>query len=271
MMFSDVSIDDVAQYWDRRPCNLTHSNARVGTHSYFEEVRYRKYKVEPHIPGFAQFERWAGKRVLEIGCGIGTDTIEFALAGAEVVAVDVSAESLALARLRAYEYGVEDRCSFIHADAEHLTLSALPLRYDLVYSFGALHHTPRPWRAFREIARTIQPSTCVKFMLYNRLSWKAISLTHGRVWDNEAIARQSEAQTACPVTYTYTLRDIRPALSPWFHVDAVRAAHIFPYKLDKYLHYEYEKEWWARLPGFDQLERVLGWHLLIDAHRGDIT
>jgi len=72
--FSQITVDAVRNYWDRRPCNIRHSPKRVGTREYFDEVETRKYFVEPHIPRFAQFERWRGKKVLEIGCGIGTDT-----------------------------------------------------------------------------------------------------------------------------------------------------------------------------------------------------
>src|SRR3954467_282070 len=96
----------VQDYWNRRPCNIRHSNMPVGTKEYFDEVEARKYFVEPHIPGFAQFERWRGKRVMEVGCGIGTDTINFARAGAQVTAVDLSSESLAVAQKRAETYGL---------------------------------------------------------------------------------------------------------------------------------------------------------------------
>src|SRR5690348_1486316 len=76
--FENVSVEEVREYWNRRPCNIRHSPKPVGSKEYFDEVEARKYFVEPHIPGFAQFARWSGKRVLEIGCGIGTDTINFA-------------------------------------------------------------------------------------------------------------------------------------------------------------------------------------------------
>jgi 2-polyprenyl-3-methyl-5-hydroxy-6-metoxy-1,4-benzoquinol methylase len=91
------SIADVQRYWDARPCNIRHSAKPVGSREYFDEVEARKYFVEPHIPGFADFERWRGKKVLEIGCGIGTDTINFARHGAEVTVAELSDESLKVA------------------------------------------------------------------------------------------------------------------------------------------------------------------------------
>src|SRR4051794_37784986 len=114
--FSDTSIDRVREYWNRRPCNLRHSQEPVGTQAYFDQVEARKYFVEPHIPGFAQHARWNGKRVLEVGCGLGTDTINFARAGAQVTAVDLSSESLAVAQKRAETYGLTGNISFYCAD-----------------------------------------------------------------------------------------------------------------------------------------------------------
>src|SRR5205085_2446181 len=137
-------IDQVREYGNRRPCNIRHSNKPVGTREYFNQVEARKYFVEPHIPAFAEFERWRGKRVLEIGCGIGTDTINFARAGATVTAVDLSTESLDLARRRAGIFGLSDRISFFEADAEHLADFVPPEQFDLIYSFGVIHHSPNP-------------------------------------------------------------------------------------------------------------------------------
>src|SRR5271170_3788689 len=119
-LFESVPLTDVQNYWNARPCNIRHSTKPPGTAEYFNEVEQRKYRVEPHIPGFAEFERWRGKRVLEIGCGIGTDTINFARAGAHVTAVDLSEKSLEMARRRAEVFGLADRIHFFQADSEHL-------------------------------------------------------------------------------------------------------------------------------------------------------
>src|ERR1700734_4373367 len=118
--FSQVTVEQVRSYWDQRPCNIRHSPKPVGTREYFDEVEARKYYVEPHILRFADFPLWKGNRVLEIGCGIGTATIGFLRAGATVTAVDLSKESLELARQRADVYGVADSVVFLEADAEQL-------------------------------------------------------------------------------------------------------------------------------------------------------
>src|ERR1700739_4710554 len=121
MSFSNVEISRVQEYWNARPCNIRHSTAPIGSQQYFDEVEARKYFVEPHIPGFAEFARWRGKKVLEIGCGIGTDTINFARHGAQVTTVDLSERSLEVARQRARVFELEDRIQFIQANAEKLS------------------------------------------------------------------------------------------------------------------------------------------------------
>src|ERR1035438_5733995 len=143
MSFEGTSIARVGEYWNARPCNIRHSPKPVGTAEYFDEVEERKYFVESHIPRFAGFAAWKGKKVLEIGCGIGTDPISFARHGAQVTAVDLTPKSLEVARERARVFGLEDQIRFFQADAERLSDYVPVEPYDLVYSFGAIHHTDR--------------------------------------------------------------------------------------------------------------------------------
>ncbi len=270
--FREIPIDQVRAYWDRRPCNVSHSPQPVGTRKYFDEVEKRKYFVEPHIPRFAEFEHWRDKKVLEIGCGIGTDTISFARAGARVTAVELSEQSLEIARRRAEVYGFSDRIRFWHGDAEDLS-RFLPIdTYDLVYSFGVIHHTPHPDQVVRQIHHYVQPGSIVKIMIYYRYSWKAlwILLTYGKgqFWRwNDLIARHSEAQTGCPVTYTFSKRQARSLLQG-FKITNMWVDHIFPYRIREYVQYRYVRAWYFRwMPQslFRQLERRFGWHLCITA------
>ncbi len=270
--FEDVPLDDVRSYWNRRPCNVRHSRQPVGSKPYLDEVEARRYFVEPHIPRFAQFERWAGKTVLEVGCGIGTDAIRFAQAGARVTAVDLSEESLELARRRADVYGLTDRVTFHLGDAENLGATVPEAAYDLVYSFGVIHHTPHPRRAIEGLRRYMTAESELKLMVYNRRSWKVLRIlaTEGRgaFWKlDELVARSSEGQTGCPVTYTYSDRSARRLLDGFSIVDSA-VDFIFPYRVADYVEYRYVKSWYFRMlpePVFRQLERRLGWHRCITA------
>jgi 2-polyprenyl-3-methyl-5-hydroxy-6-metoxy-1,4-benzoquinol methylase len=268
------SIADVRRYWDDRPCNIRHSPKPIGSREYFDEVEARKYFVEPHIPGFAEFERWKGKRVLEVGCGIGTDSINFARAGAELTAVDLSGESLHVAKQRATVMGVEDRIEFVQANAEELTSAVSGGEYDLIYSFGVIHHTPRPEAALAEMRKLAAPGGTLKVMVYHRRSWKVLWILaaegHGRFWDaEELITEYSEAQTGCPVTYSYSRSEGRELVEPArFQVTEVSVDHVFPYRVRDYVEYRYVKEpyfRWMPEPLFRAFERRFGWHLMITA------
>ena len=266
----DVTIEHVQAFWDKRPCNIRHSTSKLGSRKYFDEVEARKYFVEPHIPAFAEFEKWKDKKVLEVGCGIGTDTINFARAGAKVTAIDYSGKSLEIAKKRADVYSLE--VDFYKADAEELSKTVPVEDYDLVYSFGVVHHTPKPQRAVSEIRKYMGPRSVMKMMVYNRYSWKVfwILMRYGKgaFWKvDELIARHSEAQTGCPVTYTFTKKGVNGLLEG-FKVLEAKAEHIFPYSIEDYKEYRYKKVWYFRyLPKkvFSWMERRFGWHLCVTA------
>lgn len=274
MSFEEVQIARVRDYWNNRPCNIRHSTAPIGSREYFDQVEARKYFVEYHIPGFAEFPRWRGKKVLEIGCGIGTDTINFARAGANVTTVDLSEKSMELARRRAAVFGLQDRIRFCPGNAEELS-SFLPVEpYDLIYSFGVIHHTPHPDAVLAQLRQYTRPGTALKVMVYHRRSYKVawilLAEAKGRFWKLEDfVARNSEAQTGCPVTYTYTRREGREWLERHcFRVTEVRVEHIFPYHIPDYVQHRYVKEWyfrWMPQPLFRALERRFGWHLCLTA------
>ena len=271
--FQDVPIQRVRDYWNARPCNIRHSPAEVGTREYFDQVEQRKYFVEPHIPAFADFDAWRGKKVLELGCGIGTDTMNFARAGALVTAVDLSAESLKVARKRAEIFELSDSITFYEANAESLSDVIPAEKHDLVYSFGVIHHSPHPEKIIQQVRENfVHEESTLKLMVYNRRSWKVLGmiLSEGGRFSraDEIIAKHSEAQTGCPITYSYTASTVQDLLAPHFKPTEIFVDHIFPYVIPKYVRYEYEKEWYFRMMPtgvFRVLEKRFGWHLCVTA------
>lgn len=266
-MFESVPTSEVKRYWNERPCNIRHSDKEVGTVEYFNEVQNRKYLVEPHILKFADFGRWKGLKVLEIGCGIGTDTMMFARAGAKVTAVDYSEESIKLAKIRSRVYEMDRQITFYCCNAEKLSETVPVEKYDLIYSFGVIHHTPHPENVIREIKKYMGRGTELRMMVYHRNSWKALGarLRHPLWPADKAIAMHSEAQTGCPVTYSYTTFTVRGLLRG-LKITNMFVDHIFPYIVPLYKKYKHKKVWYFRLmpkPLFRWLEQRLGWHLCV--------
>jgi len=254
-MSKEETIEDVRRYWDARPCNVRHSPKQKGTYEYFEEVAARKAKVEPHIAAFAEYDKWKGKKVLEIGCGIGTDAIQFVRAGADYTGVDLSSESLALAKERFRVYDVQG--TFFCANAENISTLLAGNQYDLIYSFGVIHHTPNPKQVIAGLVDLLKPDGELRVMLYAQHSWKSAMIS--------ASLDQPEAQFGCPIANTYTHDEARTLLAP-FVVTRIEQAHIFPYQIEHYKRFEYVKEpWFEAMPDnvFSALEKSMGWHLLI--------
>ncbi|PIE42997.1 MAG: methyltransferase type 12 [Gammaproteobacteria bacterium] len=254
---NEAKLNDVKEFWDKRPCNIRHSAKPVGSKAYFDEVEKRKYFVEPHIPSFAKFNEWKDKNVLEVGCGIGTDAINFARAGANYFGVDLSEESVKITKSRfaVFELAGSLKC----VNAEELASHFEENTFDLVYSFGVIHHTPNPQKVIQEIHKLIKPGGILRLMLYAKNSWKNIMI--------EAGFDQPEAQYGCPIANTYTEADVVSLLSG-FAITSIQQEHIFPYKIEKYVNYIFEKEpWFESMPDelFRALEKQLGWHLLIEA------
>ncbi len=158
--------DTVRSYWQAQPCNTEVGKSPRQTRAWFDEIEQSRYEREPFIHSFAQFTRWRGKKVLEIGCGAGTDSLQFARAGAELTSIDLTPAAVELTQDRLALYGVTGEVRL--ADAEALPFEAGS--FDMVYSWGVLHHTPDTGRAIDEVYRVLQPGGRFVIMLYNRRS-----------------------------------------------------------------------------------------------------
>ena len=257
------TINEVKQFWDARPCNVRHSDKPVGTREYYDEVERKKFTAEPHIPSFCEFDRWRGKRVLEIGAGIGTMAINFAQAGADYTGVELSEESLKLTKQRFEVYGQTGR--FYQGNAEELT-SFVPVEpYDLVFTWGVIHHSPNPALILEQARNYMRPGTTLKVMVYASNSWKNYMIEAGH--------DQPEAQYGCPIAYTYTERELVNMIGPGFERITVEQDHIFPFQIEPYKRGEYLRQpWFDAMPPeiFRVLEKKLGWHLMLTAeYRGN--
>jgi SAM-dependent methyltransferase len=164
---NDELKERVRAFWQAHPCGTKFSDAEIGTREFFERVEAHRYAKEWHIPEAANFAAASGLRVLEIGCGLGTDGAQFALAGANYIGVDLTEASVELARKKFELSGL--RGEFRVADAEKLDFADDSL--DLVYSHGVLHHTPDTEQAVREIHRVLKPGGRAIVMLYHRGSY----------------------------------------------------------------------------------------------------
>ena len=157
----------VRAFWQAHPCGTKFSDAEIGTREFFARVEAHRYAKEWHIPSAAHFAGARGLRVLEIGCGLGTDGAQFAKAGADYTGIDLTEASIELARKKFELSGL--RGEFRVADAENLDFAGES--FDLVYSHGVLHHTPDTALAVREIHRVLKPRGRAIVMLYHRGSY----------------------------------------------------------------------------------------------------
>ena len=236
----------VHDYWQADPCAAKLATHERGSKEFYEEVERAKIRIEPHEPAFAEFEKWAGREVLEIGCGVGIDTARFARAGAAITAVDLTEAAAELANGLLRLEGLPGQA--IVANAEELPFAEET--FDLVYSWGVLHHTPDIARAVSEIRRVLRPGGEARVMLYSRRSIFAFA-----VWGRQML-RERRATTIgaaisngleSPGTRAFTASEAASLFSGFDDVVVQQVAtryDLLPIKIDR-----------------------LGWHLLIRATR----
>jgi SAM-dependent methyltransferase len=157
----------VRAFWQANPCGVKFADAAPGTRHFYELVEAHRYTKEWHIPLAADFAGTRGLKVLEVGCGLGTDGAQFVAAGADYTGVDLTEAAVELARKRFELFDLPGK--FQTADAENLPFP--DESFDLVYSHGVLHHTPETGKAIREIHRVLRPRARAVVMLYHRGSY----------------------------------------------------------------------------------------------------
>jgi len=250
----------VRQFWERIPCGAADANeAEEGSLAFFEEVEKQRYTGDDFMAEVAGFDRWQGKKVLEVGCGLGTDLLQFARGGAEVYAIDLTEKAARLARKRLGLYGLKGNISI--SDSE--TLPFKSDSFDLVYSWGVIHHTPDTVAAAKEILRVCKPGGQVLVMLYHRRSilafqaWLFYGLLRGRPFasPSKVIAERIES----PGTKVYTPREGRELFPGLKSITVKRIVTRYDLRLGRRLF----------LPGW--LRKVVparfGWFMVVEGQK----
>ena len=208
---------DVAEFWNAEPCGSRY----LGDLLEFDCHAAERYRLEPHIPHFARFSSSAGLRVLEIGVGMGADYEQWLKVGADATGVDLSANSLARAQARCKRSGLKPDLRL--ADAENLPFPNGT--FDVVYSYGVMHHSPDTERCLHEAWRILKPGATVRIMLYHHASLTGLMLwlRYG-VWRGQSLKRCVYERLESPGTKSFSKREVMKMMS---HFDDVRIEQVF--------------------------------------------
>ncbi|MSR44634.1 MAG: class I SAM-dependent methyltransferase [Phycisphaerales bacterium] len=212
----------VANFWNQGSCGEKLYLAHPDRRGYEEHAKLR-YELEPLIPPFAEFPATAGKRVLEIGVGLGADHQRFAEAGAELYGIDLTERAIDHTRRRLDALGL--RSVLAVGDAEDLTFANNS--FDVVYSWGVLHHSPDSQRAISEVFRVLKVGGIARIMIYSKWSlvgvmlWTRYALLRGRPWISLSAIYAQHLES--PGTKAYTVAQARRLMREFQEVDIATA------------------------------------------------
>jgi ubiquinone/menaquinone biosynthesis C-methylase UbiE len=199
----------VREFWDQAPCGEVYARGDALPDRLEAQARAR-YQLEPYLPEFARFAEGRGQDVLELGVGMGADHLEWARSGPRsLTGIDLTPNAVAYTSQRLRLFGLASR--LVVADAERLPFPGGA--FDLVYSWGVIHHSPDTLAAALEIRRVLRPGGQARVMIYHRRSlvgymlWLRYGLLAGRprLGLRETYARYLES----PGTKAYSREEAR--------------------------------------------------------------
>jgi SAM-dependent methyltransferase len=197
-----VTTEQVRQYWNERIHDLEMTTHPVGSREFFADLDDYRFDKLRYLPELVDFSGFAGRRLLEVGCGIGTDLARFAGGGARVTGIDLSQTAIDLAAKNFATLGLTGDLRV--ADGEALPFA--DAAFDVVYGHGVLQYAVRPERLIAEAHRVLVPGGQAIFMVYNRISW-----LNGLSKVMKVALEHEDA----PVLRKYTIGEFRTLLAPF--------------------------------------------------------
>ena len=162
-----ATVDEVRTYWERHIHDLEITQHPVGSRGLFDDLDQYHFEKLHHLLRLVNFDGYAGRQVLEVGCGAGVDLARFARGGAIVTGIDLAQSAIDLARANFAQQGLSGALHV--ADGEHQPFP--DNRFDLVYAHGVVQYTADPQRLVDECRRVLKPGGEAIFQVYNRISW----------------------------------------------------------------------------------------------------
>ena len=239
---SNITIDELKKYWTGKKIpQQWYSNKKPLTIQWFNEISFKRYNVYyQYYKHFAEFEHHQGEKVLEIGCGLGTDTVEYAKNGAIISAIDLGEEQVNLTKLnlelRNLKYDRLETGNIEDLKFEDNT-------FDLVVCFGVIHHTVSPETAVKEILRVLKDDGQALITLYSR-GWKhylkrclILGFLKGKIFKYKfnwvkLYSDISETYGGSPKTLVMTKKDLNKLFSNFeiIYASKDRLGEFFEYK-----------------------------------------
>jgi ubiquinone/menaquinone biosynthesis C-methylase UbiE len=199
-------IDAIQRYWNHRIHDLEMTDAEVGTKAFFDDLDEYRFDKLRYLPEVVDFSAYRGQQLLEIGCGIGTDLVRFARAGARVTGLDLADTAIDLARKNFALNGVAPEALHV-GNGEQLPFPNNS--FDIVYAHGVIQYTANPAALIAEAHRVLRPGGTGIFMVYNRVSWlNALSKVMKVPLEHED----------APVLKKYSIAEYRALLAPFARV-----------------------------------------------------
>jgi 2-polyprenyl-3-methyl-5-hydroxy-6-metoxy-1,4-benzoquinol methylase len=164
-----ATTDEVRAFWESNPLCAEAIPYEPGTPEFFREHDRMRFDSEPAEvqKRFYEWDQHAGKQLLDVGCGIGYVAALYAKGGAKVTAVDITDKGVEITKKRLAYLGLSGDVR--QANAE--TLPFADATFDVVTSFGVLHHTPDTTKALSEVDRVLKPGGTTYLMFYHRNSF----------------------------------------------------------------------------------------------------